>query len=461
MQIQTGSLKGISFGKKYEPCKSFFKKAQAIWTGRSRSEEPNARNVGVTITANHPGIGSGGGATSTPYTKDHVSQITMATDASALQVLDPETLEPVGVAEQTTLHADLKGPLSAAHAEHDPETGDIFNHNLDLGRTGTYRVFRTSAATGKTSVLATFAHTPAYIHSQFLTENYYIICVWNSSYSMGGASILWKRSLMEAMAWDGSNPATWFVIDKTSPENGGKGIIAKFESDPFFCFHTINAYEETVGGKTHVVADLAGYADMTVLDKFYVGILSMAMNLSLTKSQFENMLSDSPKAAKWADASNSRARPTYRRYRLSDVPSSPTKSTRRAELEYESPHGSAVELPTINGKFNTKPYRYVYGITDTGLSTFADGLIKYDTKTHETKVWRVHGHTAGEAIFIPDPESTEEDGGVLLTVVLDGFEGKSYLLVLDARSLETIAKAHVDGVVGMAFHGLYTPKARL
>lgn len=192
-----------------------------------------------------------------------------ATDASYLQILDPETLEPVGVAEQSTLHPDLKGPLSAAHAEHDPETGDVFNHNVDLGRTGTYRIFRTSAATAKTSILATFTHTPAYIHSQFLTENYYIICVWNSSFTAGGASILWKRNMLEAMAWD-TNPATWFVIDKRTPSEGGKGLVAKFESDPFFCFHTINAYEETVDGKTDIVADLSGYQDLSILERFYV-----------------------------------------------------------------------------------------------------------------------------------------------------------------------------------------------
>lgn len=171
------------------------------------------------------------------------------------------------------------------------------------------------------------------------------------------------------------------------------------------------------------------------------------------------MLSDSPQAAKWADPSNLTTRPTYRRYRLSGITSpSSTRSIRKATLEYESEQ-SAMELPTINPNFNTKPYRYVYGVTDTGKSVLFDGIVKYDTKTHETKVWRVHGHTAGEAIFVPDPESAEEDGGVLLTVVLDGYEGKSYLLILDARTFETVAKAHVDGVVGMAFHGLYTPNA--
>ncbi|ETN47148.1 uncharacterized protein HMPREF1541_01339 [Cyphellophora europaea CBS 101466] len=438
---KTGKLEGFTFARKYEPCRSFFKKAQAMFQPVQRPNAPNERNVGVTITANYPGLDNKGHASIVPYDKATVSQITMKTDASVFQILDPESLEPVGVAEQAKLHPELTGPLSAAHAEHDPTTGDIFNYNLDLGRTATYRVFRTSASTGKTSILATISHDPAYIHSQFLTENYLVLCMWNSSFTKGGASMLWHRNLMDAMIWDNKRPATWFVIDKRPPEQGGRGLVARYETEPFFCFHSVNSYEETVDGKTDIVCDLLGYEDISVLSRFY----------------FKNMLSDSPAAAKWSDPSNTKARPTYRRYRLPAIPDRPNKAVSKALIEYQSPPQSAPELPTINPNYQTKKHRYIYGISDTGLSTFADSLVKYDTETHEVKRWSVHGHTAGEAIFVPDPAGMdgEEDEGVLLTVVLDGFEGKSYLLILDARSLDTVAKAHVDGVVGMGFHGLW------
>lgn len=48
-----------------------------------------------------------------------------------------------------------------------------------------------------------------------------------------------------------------------------------------------------------------------------------------------------------------------------------------------------------------------------------------------------------------------EDDGVLLTVVLDGSAGNSYLLVLDARDLREVGRAHVDGVIGFGFHGTF------
>jgi torulene dioxygenase len=96
----------------------------------------------------------------------------------------------------------------------------------------------------------------------------------------------------------------------------------------------------------------------------------------------------------------------------------------------------------------------MYGITDIGLSTFADGLVKYDAETHTTLRWSQQGQTPGEPIFVADPSSTEEDGGALLSVVLDGPNGKSYLLVLDAKTMKEIGRAHVDGVVGFGFHGV-------
>lgn len=84
-----------------------------------------------------------------------------------------------------------------------------------------------------------------------------------------------------------------------------------------------------------------------------------------------------------------------------------------------------------------------------------DGIIKYDTQTGAHKLWQTHAQTPGEAIFIPDPKSEREDDGVLLSIVLDGLREKSYLLVLDARTLEEVGRAEVNGVVGFAFHGKF------
>ncbi|KIW18909.1 hypothetical protein PV08_03198 [Exophiala spinifera] len=438
---KTGQLEGFTFAAKYDPCKSFFQKMQSVFH-QPLVRRPNEVNAAVTMSVNFPGLSGTGQKLNGPHSPSERITLCNKTDASFVQMLDPETLEPVGIAQQDVLNPELKGRASGAHAKSDPADGDVYNYNLDFGRNGTYRVFRASASTGKTSILATFQHTAAYIHSLFLTENYVVLCVWNSSYKGGGAPILWTQNLLDAMTWNDQQPAAWFVVDKRTTPEGGKGLIAKYESAPFFCFHTINAYEQPSAledGSVDIVADLAAYENMDLLYRFYL----------------DNLISDSPKASTYMKSLDPAVRPNYRRFRLASIPVDKDLKPRKAILEYESSKEDAFELPTINSRKVTKKHRYMYGIVDTGKSTFADGLAKHDAETHEVKRWAKHGHTAGEPIFVPSGQSDDEDDGVLLTVVLDGTAGKSYLLVLDAKTMQEVGRAHVDGALGFGFHGLH------
>jgi torulene dioxygenase len=85
-----------------------------------------------------------------------------------------------------------------------------------------------------------------------------------------------------------------------------------------------------------------------------------------------------------------------------------------------------------------------------------DALIKHDnSEAQKHLLWEKHAHTPGEAIFVPDPDGTEEDYGALLTVVLDGRSGLSYLLVLDAKTMTEVARAEMDWAVPFGFHGTF------
>jgi torulene dioxygenase len=441
---KTGVRGGFTFGAKYDPCLSFFQKLQSVFRPASHSE-PDEMCCSVTISADFPGLSRTGKKIEGSHSGTGITTLCNKTDSTMLQMLDPETLEPLGLASQKVLHPLLKGPTSAAHAETDPVTGDVFNFNLDFGRNGIYRVFTVSAASGKTSILATIHHTPAYLHSLLLTEHYVILCVWNSFFAAGGLSILWMKNYVDALTdYDDTRPATWFVIDRTPPEEGGRGLIAKYESDPFFCFHTINAYEEassTDPSQIDIIADLTAYENLDCIKRFYL----------------ENLVSNAPNAKAYSDPSYSKCRPELRRFCLPNV--SNVKTTSKApkaitiftEANYNSP-----ELPTFNPAVKSHKHRFVYGVTDTGKASFFDGIIKYDVQNRTDIRWSVFGHTAGEPIFIADPgRPDEEDAGVLLVVVLDGFESTSYLLVLDAKDLTEVARADVGRVVGFGFHGTH------
>ena len=100
-----------------------------------------------------------------------------------------------------------------------------------------------------------------------------------------------------------------------------------------------------------------------------------------------------------------------------------------------------LELPRINYETHAgKPYRYVWG---TGVQTkgdFLDSIVKIDADTG-VATWHAAGLYPGEPVFVPSPSAGAEDDGVLLSVVLELDKDRSFLLVLDAASLNELARA--------------------
>ena len=58
-------------------------------------------------------------------------------------------------------------------------------------------------------------------------------------------------------------------------------------------------------------------------------------------------------------------------------------------------------------------------------------------------------------MFVAAPDAEGEDEGVLLSVVLDGARGNSFLLVLDAHTLDELARAEVPHHIPFGFHGQF------
>lgn len=434
---KTGSLGKLGFGQKRDPCKTVFGKFQSEYKPPS---DPSATNIGVTLSVNMPGLDfqAGDGEDGRWSASRGIRTLYAKTDYSAFKKLDPETLEPIGLATQESLHPDLTGQLSASHARSDPVTGDMYNFNLTLGQTSTYRVFGVSASTGKTTILAAFSGIPAYLHSLLITEDYVLLCVWNSHVN---PAALADGSFMDAiMSTDPSQPATWYVIDRKH----GKGLVAKYESSAFFSFHTINAWQEPSKdnpAEVDIVADL----------------VRMDTTEFLKLLNYENLKSSLPSAKDFAATRDDTLRSTITRFRLLAVPQTPNSDILKASVEWSACKSLSPELPTMNPRFVTQRHRYVYATTFRGEATLTDGIVKLDCETQETRLWACHGHTPGEAIFVANPNGVDEDDGVLLSVVLDGKRGTSYLLCLDAGDLTELGRADVNGAVGFGFHGQHVP----
>ena len=216
------------------------------------------------------------------------------------------------------------------------------------------------------------------------------------------------RPYIENYHWKPELGTRFTLIDRNTGEATGP-----FETDPFFCFHHVNAYEENGS----VVVDTCTYDDAQIVEDLYL---------------------DRLREGKPA------ARGEMRRFKLN--PSSKT-------VDHEQ-LAEGLELPRINyGRNNELPYRYAWGID--AESGWLDRIVKVDTHAGETNAWHEDGCSPGEPVFVAEPGSQAEDAGVLLSVVFDSGSGNSFLLVLDAADLSELARAEAPHHIPYGFHGQF------
>ncbi|KAI1765192.1 carotenoid oxygenase [Hypoxylon sp. FL1150] len=487
---KSGRRPDISFGQRADPCIGLFGKIMSLWRSSPLGRDPNFDNVCVDMKTNVPGLPSraGGGALDPGGKGDGIKNMWLTTDAGIMKEIDHQTLEPIGVAKQQNLHPLLKGPSSCAHAQRDPITGDLFNYNLEMGLRTYYRVFRVSASTGETDILATISAVdvkPAYIHSFFLSPSFVILCVPSSHIAMGGIAVPWNNNIVDALEpFDESKPCRWFVVDRL----GGRGVVAEFDSPAGFFFHSVNAFEEEEKrdddgegdtGDTVVYCDAVEYPTTEVIRSFELDVI---------------LQSDGAAKNFWGDEDRNRrcqVRLTRHKLRVPPLPPSPPDDASCAmqtpataslavsrpatEKVFEIRAPRAGELPAINRAYATRRHRYVYSLANRGFSSLLDSLVKTDLVTREAVFWdNPRGHSPGEAVFVPRPkrrggekedekdlekegEDEGEDDGVLLSVVLDGVNKKSYLLCLDAKTMKELGRAECDFAIAVGFHGLHWP----
>ncbi|KAK0708058.1 carotenoid oxygenase [Lasiosphaeris hirsuta] len=457
---QFGDRKYFSFGQRRDPCLGLFAKIMSSWVAmRARPADKGFENISVAVHLNLPGVVAQ--PTGSPASQIHTPGIAgghrvgipqkmwITTDNCIMKQFDSETLEPIGFATQESLHPDLTGPTSCAHAQRDPLTGDMFNFNLQMGRNPTYRIFRVSAATGKTDILAAIQGPgihAAYMHSFYLSPSFVIFCIPSSHLGLRGLKVLWERNMLDAIEpFDESKKCKWFVIDRLH----GRGVVAEFETDAGFFFHSVNSFEEqddadTIVGATTLFCDVVEYPNLEIMSSLYYDVL-------LQKNGAEKKF--------WGDPQRARAAlGRLVRYRihipLFQEPGGSHDLSFSKILSIPAPH--AGELPTINPRFATKRHRYVYSIAFFGRSTLMDCIVKTDMETREALFWNTPpGHSPGEAIFVPRPDGVAEDDGVLLSVVLDGSSRTSYVVCLDARTMAELGRGEVGFAVGLGFHGLH------
>lgn len=467
----------ITFAQKSDPCVGLFGKLMSSWrAAKPDRETKELENISITVQLDIPGLPSKANPT---INGGHQPQQTvwLGTDAHMLCEVDRTTLEPLGLARQSDLHPALDGPCSCAHAERCPLTGDYFNVNIKPGPVATYKVFRVSAATNRTEIMAEIRRPDlpmAYIHSFFLSEHFLVLRVPSSHIKAYGLGLVWEKNILDAIVpFDEKNKCRWFVVDRVH----GRGVVAEFETDAGFFFHTVNCFEETVDSengthKVNIICDVVEYPTMDIIHALYYDVLMNRGGKAktawgdrkkagnslprLVRRKFAVVLPSTSTHEKSSAVSSNWSFNPFSWFSTLLQPSSQLqRPTPETVFTIHAPHIG--ELPTINPVYHTHNYRYVYSLAMSGRSTLVDSILKTDTVDRRVLQWNnPHGHTPGEAIFVARPGATKEDDGVLLSVVLDGIGSKSYLLCLDAQTMREVGKAEMDFAVSLGFHGVHT-----
>ncbi|KAG0076806.1 hypothetical protein BGZ93_000537 [Podila epicladia] len=456
------AVTGVTFCQR-DPCKTIFNKFFTTFKTATLGGPPMGgtdTNVAVIPSPNFPGLMD---------SKDHnleqksdangksdrtvLRNLVMNTDGNVMQEIDPVTLEPLRLFTYGDIDDSLKASnLAPAHPCIDPETGEHFTVLLTFGPTAVYKVVRTRASPKGThnepdlDVLAEIhSPRPTYMHSFAMTKRYVVVTHWQCDFAAWGVSVLWYGNAWESFkAQDRNVKATFYVVDR---ERGRH--VATFECDPYYAFHTINAYDD--GDDIYV--DLATYKDHTVIGDYYIDNL-------------RNETSGKPPQ-----------QAVLRRYKLSKISEhaafsalsrkTPPKPA-PAEVVFQLDESINFELPSINPSRYLKSYQYVYGVNRSGLNKtlIYDRIIKVDLhkvaegdQKSSTKFWVQDQCTPSEPVFVATPNATEEDDGVLLSIVLDGRRRTGFLLILNAQTLEEIARADMpEGKVAPHnFHGMFIP----
>ncbi len=321
---------------------------------------------------------------------------------------DPETLDAMGVA------FTAPGQHATAHPHHDPQRGELIAYVTHFGPRSEYRIFAQRDRASQRRIASVRVKEPSYMHSFALTERYAILVAFplvvNPLRLATGA-----RPFIENYEWKPERGTLVLVFDR---EEGR--LRSTHTANPCFSFHHVNAFERD----SELVIDMAAYDDASIIDSLYIDRVRSA-----PPSSHSRLL----------------------RYRV---------PLGGADVGEEILSETYLELPRIDyTQRNGHPYRYVWGVgahPDGDALDFIDQLVKIDVESGETLSWFEPGCYPGEPVFVPSPEPDRaEDDGVLLSVVLDSRDARSYLLVLRADSLEELGRAGVPHHIPFGFHGQY------
>lgn len=330
-------------------------------------------------------------------------QMIAMTETSSFRAFDPANLNTLD-----RIIFDDKLNLTATTAHPHSASGLLFNLGIEFSASSHYLPYFQTPGSKKRQLLAKIAvKEPSYIHAFAISESYFVLIDYPLRVNPLEIALSGKPYIKN-FRWQEKSSTKIYICDL-------KGLDKPkvFETEPFFAFHPINAYQSD----NALIIDLPAYKDSSIIDE-----------LSL------------------ASLRSSKAPQLPRGLRL-------TLDLQKGCCSEEPLWDTYFELPRINYKaHNGKPYKFAYAATSQDKCGFFDSVLKIDLERGETLAWNEEHCYPGEPVFIPSPNAKAEDDGVIAATVLDSRKRQSYLVILDAKTMNEIARAVAPHVIPFGFH---------
>ena len=277
-------------------------------------------------------------------------------------------------------------------------------------------IYRVSATDTKKQTKIAQINVPqfSYCHSFSVTKKFVVVIA--EPYYIDEMSLVMGKTVTDAFYTNTSVPTTFYVV------NIETGKVTALKTAGFVFIHTLNAFERD---NETIVLDICGVGDKGYLGS---GLKSTMLNKT-RRDAFSPTLMN--------------------RYTL-HLESGAVETQR---LVPEQP--ATLAVPRFNENMRGVETCFVYGVAlYYNSSSFASSAaVKLDI-CQGLEVGRFYqpGHFNSEIIFVPRPGSVNEDDGVLVGVVYDGDSQQSYVHVLDAKTMEPIAKAYLPFMLPFLIH---------
>ncbi|XP_053368492.1 beta,beta-carotene 15,15'-dioxygenase [Clarias gariepinus] len=379
-------------------------------------------------------------------------------ETNYIRKIDPMTLE---TQDKVDYRKYIPVTLVISHPHYDKE-GNTYNMGTSIADKGKtkYIIFKVPAVElGKTQagfdwtpalknaeILATLPCrsllNPSYYHSFGMTENYFIFTEQPLKLDIVKMATAYMRGVSWAscMKFQQEDVLIHLIDRRTRKE-----VDLKYYTNTMVVYHHVNAFEED----GHVILDVIAYDDNRLFEMFYLDNLKKqsASSTTVTPQYKRFVLPLSDKCTEMGE----------NLVKLKNTTATTVKGEDGRLLCQPEVITEGTEVPRINYNYNGQKHRYAY-VTET-KNVSSSKVIKFDVETKLKVEWSAENCLPMEPVFVPRPDAIEEDDGVVLTTVINSNQGEAdFLLVLDGKSFQELARASVNAELHIDMHGFFIPQ---